>query len=42
VNKESAEQLIELIDCIEEHDDVQRVHANADIDEKILAELQGQ
>ena len=41
LNKESAEQLIELIDCIEEHDDVQRVHANADIDEKILAELQG-
>lgn len=42
VNKEGAQKLIELMDSIEDHDDVQHVHANADIDEKILAELQGQ
>lgn len=42
VDKASAEKLIELMDSIEDHDDVQRVHSNANLDEKILAELQGQ
>jgi YebC/PmpR family DNA-binding regulatory protein len=41
VDKANAQSLIELMDSIEDHDDVQRVHSNADIDEKILAELQG-
>jgi YebC/PmpR family DNA-binding regulatory protein len=42
VDKTHAQALLELVDSIEDHDDVQRVHSNADIDEKILAELQGQ
>ncbi len=42
VSKEQAQGLMELVDSIEDHDDVQRVHLNADIDEKILAELRGQ
>lgn len=42
VDKANAQKLIELLEGIEDHDDVQRVHSNADIDEKILAELQGQ
>lgn len=41
VDKANAQSLVELMDSIEDHDDVQRVHSNADIDEKILAELQG-
>jgi YebC/PmpR family DNA-binding regulatory protein len=34
-----AEQLMRLITAIEDHDDVQNVYSNADIDEKIMAEL---
>jgi len=32
-----AERLLKLLDALEEHDDVQKVHSNADIDEAILA-----
>ena len=39
VGKEMAEKLLQLLDSIEDHDDVQRVHANFEIDDKILAEL---
>ncbi|MCX6103606.1 MAG: YebC/PmpR family DNA-binding transcriptional regulator [Proteobacteria bacterium] len=39
LNKTNAQELIELINEIEDHDDVQRVHSNGNIDEKILAEL---
>jgi len=34
-----AEQLMRLITAIEDHDDVQNVYTNADIDEKVMAEL---
>jgi YebC/PmpR family DNA-binding regulatory protein len=33
-----AEQLLKLIDALEDLDDVQKVHSNADIDEAVLAE----
>jgi YebC/PmpR family DNA-binding regulatory protein len=39
VDKEKAEELLELLENLEDHDDVQKVHANFDIDDKILAEL---
>ena len=31
-----AERLLKLIDALEEHDDVQKVHSNGNIDEKVL------
>lgn len=36
-----AEQMIRLFEALEDHDDVQKVYANFDIDEKILEELSG-
>jgi YebC/PmpR family DNA-binding regulatory protein len=36
-----AEQLLKLMEVLEEHDDVQNVYANFDIDEKELASLHG-
>jgi YebC/PmpR family DNA-binding regulatory protein len=39
VQGKDAEQLIRLVSAVEDHDDVQNVYTNADIDEKILAEL---
>jgi len=39
VTGKDAEQLIRLMDALEEHDDVQNVYANFDIDEKELASL---
>ncbi|NBX93165.1 MAG: YebC/PmpR family DNA-binding transcriptional regulator [Proteobacteria bacterium] len=39
VEKEKASELLELLESLEDHDDVQKVHANFDIDDKILAEL---
>lgn len=38
-NKTEAEKLLQFLETIEEHDDVQRVHANFEIEEKIFAEL---
>jgi YebC/PmpR family DNA-binding regulatory protein len=34
-----AERLIKLMGALEEHDDVQKVYSNANIDEKVLAEV---
>jgi transcriptional/translational regulatory protein YebC/TACO1 len=34
-----AEQLVRLMEALEEHDDVQNVYANFDIDDKELASL---
>ena len=39
VGSKDAEKLIKLMDMLEELDDVQRVHSNADIDEAVLAEV---
>ena len=35
-----AEQLLKLMEALEEHDDVQNVYANFDIDDKVLASIQ--
>jgi YebC/PmpR family DNA-binding regulatory protein len=41
VSGKEAEQTLKLLEALEEHDDVQNVYANFDIDEKELAALQG-
>jgi YebC/PmpR family DNA-binding regulatory protein len=41
VSGKEAEQLLKLMEALEEHDDVQNVYANFDIDEKELAALNG-
>ena len=37
----AATQMIRLMEALEEHDDVQNVHSNFDIDEKLLEEVAG-
>jgi YebC/PmpR family DNA-binding regulatory protein len=39
VQGKDAESVMKLVSAIEDHDDVQNVYTNADIDEKIMAEL---
>jgi len=39
VEGKDAENLISLMEALEEHDDVQKVHANFDIDDKELARI---
>lgn len=41
VSGKEAEQVLKLMEVLEEHDDVQNVYSNFDIDEKELAALQG-
>jgi YebC/PmpR family DNA-binding regulatory protein len=41
VTGKEAEQVLKLMEVLEEHDDVQNVYSNFDIDEKELAALQG-
>ena len=41
VEGKDAEQVLRLISVLEDHDDVQNVFSNADIDEKVLAEFNG-
>ena len=41
-DQETAERLLKLIDILEDLDDVQEVHTNADISEEILATLDAQ
>ena len=36
-----ATQMVRLVEALEEHDDVQNVHSNFDIDEKLLEEVAG-
>ena len=36
VDGKDAEKLLKLLDALDEHDDVQKVHSNADIDEAVL------
>jgi YebC/PmpR family DNA-binding regulatory protein len=40
VQGKDAENLLKLMEALEEHDDVQKVHANFDIDDKELARLE--
>ena len=42
VEGKDAENVIRLMEALEEHDDVQKVHANFDIDDKVLASLTAQ
>ena len=37
--KDVAQKVLHLLEAIEDHDDVQRVHANYDLDEKLYSEL---
>jgi YebC/PmpR family DNA-binding regulatory protein len=41
VEGKEAEQVLKLIGALEDHDDVQNVYSNADIDEKVMAEFSG-
>jgi YebC/PmpR family DNA-binding regulatory protein len=41
-DQETAERLLKMIDILEDLDDVQEVHANADISEEILTTLEGE
>ncbi len=38
---QQAAQMIRLLEALEDHDDVQHVHANFDIDAKLLEEVAG-
>lgn len=38
-DRTNAEKLVKLLDSIEEHDDVQRVHSNFEMNDKLFAEL---
>jgi transcriptional/translational regulatory protein YebC/TACO1 len=38
---QAANTMIRLMEALEEHDDVQNVHANFDIDQKLLEEVAG-
>ncbi|HEX9885988.1 MAG TPA: YebC/PmpR family DNA-binding transcriptional regulator [Longimicrobiales bacterium] len=38
VTGKDAEKLLKILDLLDEHDDVQKVHTNGDIDESVLAE----
>ncbi|HEY6950899.1 MAG TPA: YebC/PmpR family DNA-binding transcriptional regulator [Bacteroidota bacterium] len=42
VEGKDAENVIKLMEALEEHDDVQKVHSNFDIDDKVLASLAAQ
>ncbi len=42
VEGKEAENLLALMEALEEHDDVQKVHANFDIDDKELERINGQ
>jgi transcriptional/translational regulatory protein YebC/TACO1 len=41
IEGKEAEQVLKLIAALEDHDDVQNVYSNADIDEKVMAEFSG-
>jgi transcriptional/translational regulatory protein YebC/TACO1 len=40
VEGRDAQKLLKILDALEENDDVQKVHSNADIDEAVLAEAE--
>ena len=37
----TARKVMTLVDVFEDHDDVQKVHTNADISDEVLAALEG-
>ena len=40
-DRTQAERLLKLLEAIEDHDDVQRIHSNFEMDDKLFAELAG-
>ena len=40
VGEDKAQQVIDFVDSLEEHDDVQKVHSNFNIPDSVLAKLQ--
>jgi transcriptional/translational regulatory protein YebC/TACO1 len=40
VNAENARRVLRLMEALEEHDDVQKVYANFDIPDEIMAEAE--
>lgn len=41
-DKDTAKKLLSLLETLEDHDDVQKVHANFDMDDQLLAQFSGQ
>jgi YebC/PmpR family DNA-binding regulatory protein len=41
VDGKAAESLLKLLDALDDHDDVQKVHANFDIDDELMEKLRG-
>jgi len=41
LDEKQAETMLKLYEALEEHDDVQKVYANFDIDESVMAKLAG-
>jgi transcriptional/translational regulatory protein YebC/TACO1 len=41
VEGKAAESLLKLLDALDDHDDVQKVHANFDIDDELMEKLRG-
>ena len=41
VDAETGVKVMRLMDALDDHDDVQNVHANFDIDQKLLEEVAG-
>ena len=37
----NAEQMLKLMDILDDHDDVQNVYANFDIDDEVMARIAG-
>lgn len=41
-DKETAQKLLKLLELVEDHDDVQKVHANFEMDDKLFSEIAGE
>ena len=39
LEEKSAEQMLKLMEAMDEHDDVQKVHANFDISEEVMEKV---
>jgi len=41
LESKQAEQMLKIMDVLDDHDDVQDIYANFDIDEKVMAKIAG-
>jgi transcriptional/translational regulatory protein YebC/TACO1 len=41
LEEKSAEQMLKLMDALDDHDDIQEVFANFDIDDEVFAKVAG-